>query len=110
MEKAIRNELLESVSKRLVELRKKQNMSQTDIARKLHITRSVPEHWEMGRALPSIPLLIDISKMYHVSVDYILGISNKKSEYIILDKYTEEERNILYSMIDYFDSKHTEEE
>ena len=58
---------------RLFELRTEQNLSQREIAKKLNISQGTYNNWENGKTEPSIEDLIDISKYFKVSVDYLIG-------------------------------------
>lgn len=56
-------------------LREKNNLTQSALAKKLNVTRSSVNAWEMGISVPSTALLVDIAKLFHVSTDYLLGIT-----------------------------------
>lgn len=55
-------------------LRISRHLSQEKIAKYLNIHRSTYTYYEIGKTNPSIDTLIRISKLYNVSVDFILGI------------------------------------
>ena len=62
--------------KRIVDLREEKNWTQTKVAGFLNVSQRAYSHYENGtRELP-IDVLIRLSKLYKVSTDYILGISN----------------------------------
>ena len=62
---------------RLKELRIENNLTQTDVANHLHIRQNTYSQYETGvRELP-IQTLIDLAKLYDVSTDYILTLSDK---------------------------------
>ena len=63
------------IEERLKKLREQNAMTQTELAKKLGITRSSVNAWEMGISVPSTALLVDIAKLFHVSTDYLLGIT-----------------------------------
>ena len=54
-------------------------MTQAELARRLGITRSSVNGWEMGLVLPSTALLIELSRTFHVSTDYLLGLEHEVS-------------------------------
>jgi len=66
---------------RLKELREDLGLKQEDIAQKLNIGRSTYANYESGAVEPNIPILIDLSKIYNVSVDYICGNTDIKFNY-----------------------------
>ena len=44
-----------------------------------------------------------LAKLFHVSADYLLGLTASSS--IVLDGYTQEEIELLYKLIRYFDDQ-----
>ena len=63
--------------KRLKELREDHDLKQTDIANILNIQQTVYSRYERG--FQNIPLehLVTLAKLYKVSTDYILGLTDK---------------------------------
>lgn len=59
---------------RLIELRKEYSYTQQYVADYLKIDRSNYSKYELGKLEPSIEMLIALSKLYSVTVDYILGL------------------------------------
>jgi transcriptional regulator with XRE-family HTH domain len=58
--------------KRIAILRRKANLSQTDLAEKLGVTSQAVSKWECGNAIPNIDLLLELSHLYHVSINEML--------------------------------------
>jgi transcriptional regulator with XRE-family HTH domain len=54
------------------ECRKKQNMTQSDLAKALHVTDQAVSKWERGLNYPDIGLLSDLADLLKVSVSEIL--------------------------------------
>lgn len=46
---------------------------------------------------------MELSQLFHVSTDYLLGLNNTQAIYI--DRLSQEEKQILYSLIHYFQDK-----
>ena len=65
-----------SISERIKELREKQNITQSSLAKKLSITRSAVNAWEMGISIPNVEKLVELSSLFNVSVDYLLGVNS----------------------------------
>ena len=57
----------------LLELRKKHNLSQYEMAEKLFVTRQAVSHWENGETVPNTDTLKIISKVFGVSINFLLG-------------------------------------
>ncbi len=64
---------------RLKALREQLNMTQSDLARRLGLTRSSVNGWEMGISLPSTPIIVELAKIFHVSSDYLLGLEENST-------------------------------
>ncbi len=92
------------ISDRIRELREKAGYSQTQLAKKLDVTRSSVNAWEMGLSTPTTQYIVALTKLFHVSADYILGTESKMS--VPLDDYSDEEITLIYNLLRYFDSKH----
>ena len=62
--------------KRLKDIREDRDLTQKEIAQYLKITQQQYSLYEKGlRTLP-VDLLVQLSKLYGLSTDYILGLSN----------------------------------
>ena len=59
-------------------LRKAAGMTQTDLANRLHITKSVVSYYELLERSPSPDVLIKLADIFHVTTDYLLGITHRK--------------------------------
>ncbi len=78
-------------------LRRKEDMTQAELARKLDVTKSVISAYENGLRLPSYDILIHISKIFHMSTDYLLGL--ERYQEIDLSGLTEEEVTAILQLI-----------
>ena len=61
----------------LLELRKKNNLTQDELAEKLYITRQAVSRWESGETIPNIETLKSLSKLFNVSINTLLGSPQK---------------------------------
>lgn len=64
--------------KRLKDLREDNDLLQKDIAKKLGISQQYYSQYELGNYTMPIELLIKLAKDYNVSLDYLVGLSDKK--------------------------------
>lgn len=64
---------MNNLNERLKTLRESSNLSQEDVANKLKISRQSISKWELGDAVPDIGKLMELSKIYNVSLDYLVG-------------------------------------
>ena len=67
------------IAERIKMLRENHQLSQTDLSKKLGITRSSINAWEMGISTPSTAYLVELSQIFHVSIDYLLGFDKNVS-------------------------------
>ena len=65
---------------KLYELRRASGMSQEELAEKLGVSRQAVSKWESGATQPELPKLIELSKLYSVSVDELLSLEHAKPE------------------------------
>lgn len=58
----------------MVELRKKQNLTQQDIANKLHITDKAVSKWERGLSYPDITSISKLASILGVDSSYLIDL------------------------------------
>ncbi|MGN0161953.1 MAG: helix-turn-helix domain-containing protein [Candidatus Ornithomonoglobus sp.] len=85
-------------SERLKGLRNNMGITQSDLAKKLSLTRASVNAWEMGLSVPSTPVIVELAKLFHVSTDYLLGLDNNIT--ISTDFLTEKEIAVIMNMVD----------
>ena len=59
-------------SEKLQLLRKSKGLTQENLAEKMDVSRQAVARWEAGQAYPDIGNLIAISRLFHVTVDYLV--------------------------------------
>ncbi|MBR5791552.1 MAG: helix-turn-helix transcriptional regulator [Ruminiclostridium sp.] len=89
------------ISDRIKFLREKAGYSQAQLAKKLDVTRSSVNAWEMDLSTPTSQYVVAMARLFHVSTDYLLGLESEFS--LSLENYTQEEIALLYNMVKYFD-------
>lgn len=62
----------------LKQLRKEAGLTQDELGRKLGVIKQTISSWENNISAPSTETLTTISKLFGVSVDYLLGLSDDK--------------------------------
>lgn len=66
-------------AERLKELRKQANLTQVELAKRLGIGQSSYADWERSKKKPTQENLVKISQVLGVSIDYLVGNSEEKS-------------------------------
>lgn len=72
--KIFRKILTMKIGQIIKELRKENNMSQTDLAKLLFLSQDTISLWERDKSLPDVKSVIEMSKIFKVTTDYILGL------------------------------------
>lgn len=61
-----------SVGKNLKNIRKKNNLTQDELAEKLSVTRQAVSNWENGKTEPDIETLTKIAQIFDISIDELV--------------------------------------
>lgn len=90
------------VGSKIKQLRISKNLTQDQLANRLSVTKSVISAYENGLRFPSLEVLIQLSYVFNVTTDYLLGVNKKRivevsdlseSQIELLNKLIEELRN-----------------
>ena len=70
----------EKIGKFIKKLRKDNNLTQDELAKKLGVTYQAVSKWENGKSIPDIAILKDISTLFNVNIDELLegNVKEKK--------------------------------
>lgn len=61
------------LSDKILSLRKQNGMSQEELAEKLNVSRQAISRWEVGSAQPDASNVLQLSKLFGVTADYLLN-------------------------------------
>ena len=64
------------IGEKIKELRERNKLTQSDLAKLLNITRSSVNAWESGLSAPSTQYIAELARILKVSTDYLLGLNN----------------------------------
>lgn len=84
------------IYERIETLRKQHNLTQSALAKILGVTRSGVNAWEMGISVPSTQYIVELSRYFKVSSDYLLGIDSTST--LDVSGLTDSDIAILYSL------------
>ena len=79
-----------TIGQRIAQERKKLNISQVGLATRLDVSRQAISKWESDAAIPEIDKLIALSKLFGVSVGWLLGVEDpavSRTEALTEDHY-----------------------
>ena len=63
-------------NKRLKELRIKNKLSQSQLAKNVNLTQPAIYYWELGKRTPNAQAVVTLAKYFGVTTDYLLGESD----------------------------------
>ena len=69
-----------SYYKRIRDLREDNDLNQTQVAERLNITQQQYQLYESGKREIKLCQVIELAKLYNVSVDYIVELTNSKKK------------------------------
>lgn len=61
------------IAERLTAAREKVGLSQSEVARRIGATQAAISYFEQGLKIPSVPVLLNLARLYNVSMDYLVG-------------------------------------
>lgn len=93
--------MIDTIGSRIARLREQAGISQSELARRMNISRAGVQSWECGENYPSTDNLISLAKIFHVSTDYLLDIDATNT--LNLDNYSSDEQGIVFRLLQYFD-------
>lgn len=90
-------------SVRIKQLREERGLTQAELAKRLGITRSSVNAWEMGISVPSTQYIVELAEMFKVSTDYLLGVDATAT--IDVGGLTEEDVRLLHEVVSHLRAK-----
>jgi len=96
---------------RITELRKQKGWSQSELAKQINVSREIVGRYERGDAVPSIDIAKRMADAFEVSLDYLVGATEKQINKEMLnrieevDKMKPEEKKMIYAFLDAFITK-----
>lgn len=90
---------IEMVADRIKFLRESNNLTQSELARQLGITRSSVNAWEQGISVPSTQYVVELARLFNVSVDYLLGVD--ASANLNIAGLNEDDVKLVYQIVNH---------
>ena len=69
----LKEDFIMKLPDKIIKHRKANGWSQEEFAEKLNVSRQAISRWENGTALPDAQNILQISKLFHVTTDYLLN-------------------------------------
>ncbi len=96
--------MIYDVADRIKKLREQNSLTQTELAKKLNITRSSVNAWEMGISAPSTQNIIELSELFKVSTDYLLGVN--ETACVSVAGLSDKDIELIHSIITHLKDSH----
>lgn len=88
------------IGERLKEEREKNELSQKDVADRLHVARQSVSRWETDQSYPDLENLMALGRLYHVSIDELLGMEKEEISEFVEKEIVEEEKSVKRTELD----------
>ena len=103
-------------AEKLITLRKSRELTQEQLAEQLNVSRQSISKWESGQVIPEVEKIVELSKVFDVTVDYLLKPSEidelsvkteileqqQKQMLVREQKRTQISKNIMYLVGNFF--------
>jgi len=108
---------MKSLGERILYLRKKNNLTQKELSESINVARSSIGKIENDEVSPSAEILVELSKVFKVSIDWLLteneyndiALKYTSDEVIkIIDNAYEEDKNIIFGFLSKFEKDNNE--
>lgn len=93
---------MQELGKRLKELRKKRGLTQEQLGNQIHKSKAAIGSYEQGIQTPPSDVLISLAKLYHISLDVLVGIEHGYCYSV--ESLSQSQREAIEMILDEFDS------
>lgn len=100
-----------NLASKITELRKEKAWSQSELAKQIQVSREIVGRYERGDAVPSIDIAKRMADAFEVTLDYLVGATEKQINKEMLNRIEEvnkmkpEEKKMVYTFLDAFITK-----
>ena len=76
-------------------LRQKSGLTQVELAKRLNVNQATVSKWEKGKSVPDIVTLKDLSNLFEVSIETLLGYNTTNAEKKEVSELTPQQKILL---------------
>ncbi len=98
--------ILYGFCERLVQFRKNLGITQAELGRKLGVTRSAVNTWELGLSIPQLKHVVQMADIFHTTIDELANPSERVT--VDITDLSQKEQQVIFNMVDCLKSKHTD--
>lgn len=95
--------MINNVAEKIRYFRDKLGITQTDLAKRLGISRSAVNAWEMSLSSPSLANIVEMARIFHVTVDSLLNSTER--QLVDISHLSNEEQELVLRLVDCFEKK-----
>lgn len=92
------DDLKETIAKNLVRLRQQAGLTQLQLAEMLNYSDKAVSKWERGESIPDLRVLIQLAKIYHITIDDIV---NEQPEKVVKPKINLGKKRLLITILSF---------
>ncbi len=82
-------------SEKLITLRKGSDLTQEQLAEQLNVSRQSISKWESGQVIPEVEKIVELSKVFNVTLDYLLKPSEIDELSVKTDMLEQQQKQLL---------------
>ena len=86
---------MKTLGLKISEYRKRREMTQDDLAYRLNVTPQAVSKWENDLSIPDLPILIELSKLFQVTLDELI-IQEERNMPVIVEKELRKNINQMF--------------
>lgn len=86
-----------NVGEKIKELRTAKSLTQAELAEKIGVTTSAVSSYEVSARQPSYDVLVKVSRLFNVTTDYLLGVTDK--DVIDITELSAKQRGIIREIV-----------
>lgn len=90
--------MIYNLCQRISELRASLGISQSELAKRLDVTRSSVNAWELGYATPQLKHIVEMSKIFNMTLDGMFNAPDRVT--VDITDLSEKERQAVFDIID----------
>ena len=100
--------ILYELCERIADLRWQSRITQAELAKRLGVTRSAVNSWELGLSIPQLKHVIEMAKIFNTTVD---GMINGSDQVVVnITELSKKEQEIIFNLVDCLKARRDEEE
>ena len=100
-----------NLGSKVTELRKQKGWSQSELAKRIEVSREIIGRYERNDAIPSIDIAKRMADVFEVSLDYLVGNAEQKvdkatlNRVLEIDKLQPKDKEMVFTFLDAFLTK-----